>query len=388
MIASSVQRSLPSRIPEGPCWGGISIDITGQRKAEATLRESENKYRSIVETTPDIIWEIDAGGRFTFLSQSITGLLGYPVQDLLGKPFHSLLAPDQIPRMQQLFKQQVEAGPGLITLEVVARHADGHPVEMEVRSAAAIDEQGNLTGFRGITRDITESRRAAISLDQARKKLNLLNTVTFQDIQNAIFSLSAYHILLDKEMKHSAGSMYLEKESALIRKIIASLDFAKNFQDMGIKAPRWQNVTQTFLFAISHLDFLHISHDFRLGDLEVYADPLLEKAFFALMENVIRHAKTASEVRAWYKEEPDGLVLFVEDNGTGIPKEEKHIIFDRSYGKDTGLGLFLVREILSITGMSIRETGESGRGARFEIHIPLDGFRFSQEKSPGPRLSS
>ena len=52
------------------------------------------------------------------------------------------------------------------------------------------------------------------------------------------------------------------------------------------------------------------------------------------------------------------------------------MIFDRSYGKDTGLGLFLVREILSITGMTIRETGESGRGARFEIHIPPEGYRF------------
>ena len=75
------------------------------------------------------------------------------------------------------------------------------------------------------------------------------------------------------------------------------------------------------------------------------------------MENVIRHGKTATAVRAWHEARPDGLVLFVEDNGIGIPREEKHMIFDRSYGKDTGLGLFLVREILSITGISIRETG-------------------------------
>ena len=348
--------------------------------AEVTLRESENKYRGIVETTPDLIWETDAGGRFTFLSPKILDLLGYRADDLLGKSFFSLLPKDQFPAAKEAFEKHVTGAQGLITLEIVAQHADGHRMEMEIRSAAATDESGRLGGFRGITRDITESRRAAFSLNQARKKLNLLNTVTFQDIQNAAFSLSAYHILIDKEQKEMANRSFLEKESALIQKIIASLDFAKNFQDLGIKPPRWQDANQTFLFAISHLDFLHVSHDFRLGDLEVYADPLLEKAFSSLMENVIRHGKTATAVRAWHEARPDGLVLFVEDNGIGIPLEEKHMIFDRSFGKDTGLGLFLVREILSITGMTIRETGESGKGARFEIHVPPEGFRFKTVK--------
>jgi signal transduction histidine kinase len=251
-------------------------------------------------------------------------------------------------------------------------------MRVEIRSSAARDAGGILTGFRGIARDITETTRATSSLEQARKKLNLLNTVTFQDIQTAAFSLSAYQILTNKYLADSAAMSYAEKESALIRKIITSLEFAKNFQEMGLQSPRWQNVNQTLLFAISHLDFLKLTHIFSLGDLEVYADPLLEKAFANIMENVLRHGKTATEVRASYERKPDGLVLVIEDNGVGIPREEKHIIFDRSYGKDTGLGLFLVREILSITGMTIRETGESGKGARFEIHVPPEGFRFSQ----------
>lgn len=377
-IFSTTKFAIPD--PAGPLLGGISLDITGQRKAEATLRESENKYRSIVETTPDLIWETDAGGRFTFISPGILDLLGYRADDLLGKTFIALLPSDQIPLAREVFERHLADGRGLMTLEIVAQHADGHRVEMEIRSAPATDERGNLIGFRGISRDVTDNHRATVSLDQARKKLNLLNTVTFQDIQNAAFSLSAYHILLDRQLKGTGTGSYLEKESALIQKIIASLEFAKNFQDLGIKPPRWQNVTQTFLFAISHLDFLHIAHDFQLGDLEVFADPLLEKAFFALMENVLRHGRTATTVRAWYEQRPDGLVLFVEDNGIGIPQEEKQIIFDRSYGKDTGLGLFLVREILSITGMSIRETGESSRGARFEIRVPPDGFRILQKE--------
>lgn len=348
---------------------------------EQELRRSENKYRGIIETTPDLIWEIDISGRFTFLSPRIFDLLGYRAGDMLGKTFLSLLPPDQVPVMRDLFEKQTSTSPALITLEVMAQHADGHRLEMEIRSAPATDEEGRITGFRGITRDITEARRAATSLEQARKKMNLLNSVTFQDIQSAAFSLSAYHVLMNQLSPDKKIASFLEKEMALIKKITRSLNFARDYQEMGIHPPRWQNVSQTFLYAISHLDFLSIAHTLDTGDLELYADPLLEKAFSNLMENVIRHGKTATAVRVWYQERPDGLILLIEDNGIGIPREEKQIIFDRSYGKDSGLGLFLVREILSITGMTIQETGDTGKGTRFEIRVPQDGYRFTPPKN-------
>jgi signal transduction histidine kinase len=72
---------------------------------------------------------------------------------------------------------------------------------------------------------------------------------------------------------------------------------------------------------------------------------------------------------------PDGLILTWEDDGVGIAESEKEKIFLRGYGKNTGYGLFLVREILSITGITIQETGIEGRGARFDIHVPREGFR-------------
>ena len=71
----------------------------------------------------------------------------------------------------------------------------------------------------------------------------------------------------------------------------------------------------------------------------------------------------------------DALKIFWEDNGTGIPTEEKEKIFERGYGKNTGLGMFLVREILALTDISITETGEPGKGARFEIVVPKGMYR-------------
>jgi signal transduction histidine kinase len=76
------------------------------------------------------------------------------------------------------------------------------------------------------------------------------------------------------------------------------------------------------------------------------------------------------------QETSDGLTILYEDNGVGIPPENKEKIFIRGFGKHTGLGLFLIREILSITGITIAETGDYGKGARFEIRVPKGGYRY------------
>ncbi|MFZ0004431.1 MAG: ATP-binding protein, partial [Methanoregula sp.] len=70
-------------------------------------------------------------------------------------------------------------------------------------------------------------------------------------------------------------------------------------------------------------------------------------------------------------------VIICEDDGLGIPVDEKEKIFDQGFGRNTGMGLFLAREILDITAIMIRETGEQGRGARFEMVVPKEAFRLA-----------
>ena len=75
------------------------------------------------------------------------------------------------------------------------------------------------------------------------------------------------------------------------------------------------------------------------------------------------------------KETADGLLIICEDNGVGVPPQDKTKIFAKGFGRDSGLGLFLIREILSITKISIQETGDYGKGARFEMLIPKGDYR-------------
>jgi signal transduction histidine kinase len=116
----------------------------------------------------------------------------------------------------------------------------------------------------------------------------------------------------------------------------------------------------------------------------MFADPLLEMVFFNLAENVLKHGTTVTKITVHYFETTKGLTLVFEDNGKGIPREMKERIFERAGGEKNTLGLFLVREILEITGITLVETGTYGEGARFEIQVPKKLYRFAVKKDTLP----
>ena len=349
------------------------------KRTEQELRCAKTHLEAIYRGSPDLIFVHAADGHIIDVNENVLRAFGFTreeavsadPEDMIGRGYTAEMA------MQYL---QTALDEGEANFEWVSKRRNGEefPVEVRLRRLEPETEDGKTEPrVLAIVRDITERRMAEKALDEARKKLGLLNTIIFQDIQSAVFTLSAY---LQLSMNNSIGEkigIYEEKESGLIHKIVNSLNFAKNYQDLRINPPRWQNVNQVFLYAISHLNTLNIARQIRLENLEIFSDPLLEKVFFNLMENALLHGKTVTEITLDYREVPDGVILIMEDNGVGIPAEEKVKIFERGYGKHAGLGLYLAREVLSITGISIRETGEEGKRARFEMFVPKGAYRFS-----------
>jgi signal transduction histidine kinase len=112
-----------------------------------------------------------------------------------------------------------------------------------------------------------------------------------------------------------------------------------------------------------------------VGGSSVYADPIFSKVFSYLIDNSLRHGNHTTEIRISLKPEGEGILLSVKDNGCGIGPGEKEKIFERGYGKQTGWGLFIAREICTANGMTIREHGTAGSGACFEIRIPVHQVR-------------
>jgi signal transduction histidine kinase len=116
--------------------------------------------------------------------------------------------------------------------------------------------------------------------------------------------------------------------------------------------------------------------------VEVYADPSLEKVFYNLIENSLRHGERVTDIEIYSESSSDGINIVIKDNGAGIPDDAKERIFRREYFKNTGFGLFLTREILAITNLSITENGTFGRGAHFVIHTPQGTFRSMSGEGP------
>ena len=145
--------------------------------------------------------------------------------------------------------------------------------------------------------------------------------------------------------------------------------------------PKWQRLNEVIGQSRVTLPVEKIGIVVNVQDIWIYADLLLEKVFYNLFENSLRHGEHVTAISLSCRKNGRELVLTYEDNGIGISPEDKSRLFTCGFGKHTGLGLFLIREILGITGISIAETGEPGKGARFEIHVPEGSYRFMEGRT-------
>lgn len=116
------------------------------------------------------------------------------------------------------------------------------------------------------------------------------------------------------------------------------------------------------------------------GTIEIYADPMLERLFYILLDNSYRHGSKVSRISLTAIRSGEGCLIVYEDNGIGVAEQDKKKIFQKGYGRNSGLGLYLGMQILSITGIGIRETGIPKEGARFEIEVPKGMWRSSEDK--------
>jgi PAS domain S-box-containing protein len=229
----------------------------------------------------------------------------------------------------------------------------------------------------GLKAEIQERKRFEATLQLANRKLNTLSSLTRHDILNQITAIVMYCSLAEEMVTDPALLSHLQKIEQSSRMIQKQIRFARDYQEIGSKAPQWQNVGMTISNAIAGLDLGGIRVEQDTGNLEIYADLLLERVFFNIVDNTVRHGQRATKIRISAQETGGGLTIFCEDDGSGVPGSIKEVIFKRDYVRNAGFGLFLVAEILSMTDLSIAETGEPGSGARFEIHVPVGAYRFA-----------
>jgi PAS domain S-box-containing protein len=255
-------------------------------------------------------------------------------------------------------------------IEVQFRGSDGS-LRWALVSAAETGEPGVICTVV----DITDNKLSQEALTQANKKLNLLNNVTRHDILNQLTVLIGYLEMSYQDSKDPQVLSFIAKEKKAAETIRSQILFTRDYQNIGVYSPQWHNIAETVSLATASIDSNQILITIDLPLIEIYADPLLEKVFYNLIDNSIRHGEHVTMITIRSELNGNTLQIITEDNGSGVPDKEKEKIFRREYFKNTGFGLFLSREILAITNLTIRETGTFGKGARFVIEVPRSSYR-------------
>jgi len=308
------------------------------------------------------------------VSPSAALIYGYSSADeMIGIPAESLYYnPGQREEILHILQRQGK----LVDFTGEARRKDGTPFWASLNIQFRFDEEGRIKGTEAIVRDISERKNMEEAIREINRKVSLLTSITRHDVANQVSILRGYAKIAMMKKPDPVVVDLLEKIDATGSVISGQIAFTKAYQELGMHAPGWHRIREIIEQQKSEGISLSCT-----CDAVVFADPMLEKVFFNLIDNAARHGDRVTTIAVSCKPDPDGLVITVEDNGVGVPLDLKEKIFEKDYGKHTGFGLFLAREILSITGITIHETGLQGKGARFEIIVPKGKYRGGKQNT-------
>ncbi|NLV26171.1 MAG: PAS domain S-box protein [Methanomicrobiales archaeon] len=356
---------------------GIFRDITERKKAEDELLASERKYRSIIENMQDLLYQVDLDGNLTMISPMGALIAGYSSpEEMIGLNIRDTLFADLVER-EELIRILTENGT-IKDFPLTLSDRNGNILYVTASCHYFYDNQGNCAGIEGIMHDITRLKLAEESLRQANKKLNLLTDITRHDINNQLIGLMGFLQILDESVQGSSLQEMTGKAITISDHINSIIQFTKQYEEIGINIPTWQNVRQTVDQAALQLNLNSVTLKNELPEkLEIYADPMFFKIVYNLIENALRYGEKITTIRFHALQKDEDFLIICEDDGTGIPDDMKEKIFERGFGKNTGLGLTLCREIFSITGITIQETGQTEIGAMFEINVPKRKWRYA-----------
>ncbi|WP_292370291.1 sensor histidine kinase [Methanoregula sp. UBA64] len=345
------------------------------RAVEMELRKNEEKFRMVIENTLDGIVVAALNGDVLYSNQANAQIFDIERGEYEPGSKNALdfLHPAHRDRARQNFCRSAESD-GEDPREYLAVTATGRPIWIEV--------VGKRWVYRDVpvlilsVKDITGRKQMEQAVLHANKKLTLLSRITRHDISNQLQVLDNYTELIRTTDLLPEYRAYFSRIHDATSRITSMIRFTQEYEDVGISSAVWQNLPALVASAANGITLGNITLENDLpADAEIFADPLVVKVFFNLIDNAVRHGGRIRTIRFFLSGRGTGRVIVCADDGDGIAPDEKERIFARGFGKNTGFGLALSREILDITGITIKETGGPGAGAQFELAVPEDAWR-------------
>ncbi len=372
--------SSPIEMGEKTILFSIINDISERKRMEEALRESETKLQMALSGSETGMWEMDIPSMTGAIDDQAAQILGYQKKDigLHSTDWDSLLHPEDLPQTHKRLADCLKGDTAFFKSEYRMRHASGEWVWVESKGKITHwNQDGSPLRITGTFQNITERKQAEEALNQANKKLNLLSGITRHDLMNKVITIQGFLRFARKAKDIYEIQPFLDKIQDSAKAIEHQIKFSKDYQDLGVNSPKWLDLSNMIILASNPV----IQITDGTGNLQIFADPLFEKVLHNFVDNTVCHGETATEIHISVITDKDDIRIIWSDNGVGVPAEEKEMIFNRGFGKNTGFGMFLIREILAITGMTIQETGEPGKGAQFEITVPNGNWRYGSEAS-------
>jgi two-component system, cell cycle sensor histidine kinase and response regulator CckA len=381
------------------------VDITDRKQAEEALRESEKRFRSLTEAASDWIWEINNDGLYTYSSPKVKDLLGYEPEDVIGKTPFDFMPRDEAERIIASFKKIKESCRPFSGLENINLHKDGREMVLETNGVPIVDDQGNMLGYRGIDRNITDRKRSEAEKTRLEsqlfqsQKMEAVGTLAggiAHDFNNILTALAGYAGLLRMKTTDTTSLKYVDqilsasqKATDLIQSLLA---FSKQ-QAIDLKPTSINNVimgTEKLLKRLVTED-ITIRTSLTQEDIAVMADATrIDQILFNLATNardaMPKGGTLTIETKAvvlndefkrfhGYGEPGSYALLSISDTGSGMDEATRKKIFDpffttKEVGKGTGLGLSTVYGIVKQHKGYINADSKPGAGTTFRIYLP------------------
>lgn len=346
-------------------------DVTDRKKAESDLRRTKRILEGMLDGIPDIVGLQLPDHTILRYNKAGYEALGMTPDEVRGKKCYEMIgrkkpcivcATDQAVKMKKM-----------VSVEKFVPEMQKH---LHCTSNPILNDEGEVVLVVELLHDATERTMKNQALVESNKKLKLLTGLTRHDVFNILQAIEFYLTIALQSDDLGEKDQFITKSHQAGHRIQTILSFTREYEQFGEVASGWQHIKSLISSAGEEIQFREIRLLIDIPDeIEVFADPIIRKVFSTLMENAVRHGEKITYIRFFSEIRDNDLVVICEDDGIGIPGEEKEKIFKHEYGKHTGIGLFLSREILSLTGLSIRECGTAGDGARFEILVPQARFR-------------